>query len=81
MHIKETWSVDRVFKSPISFHKDTTVAEALANSKQFTARNEDINIKYHLVKAALLSNIFHLYYRDTKENPRDILTKVLDHPR
>lgn len=70
---KEPWPVSKV-------HIDSGVVKALALNKQVTVRNKQINLKHHVVKAAIGNGKVVLQKVDSKENPAEVLTKILDLP-
>ena len=77
---KRPWPEREVKFEATPIKIDSTAATALAMSKQVSARSKHIDLKYHFVKAALGSGLIVLNDVASKDNPADMLTKILALP-
>ena len=71
---------NKVVLEATAIYIDSLAAKVLAQNKQVSARTKHIDLKYHFVKTALKNGKVVLHDVAPKDNPANMLTKVIDLP-
>ena len=63
---------------PIEMHVDNLGAAFLGDKAITTRLSKSIDIRYHFIRDWIKRKVISLFYRETKENEADILTKAVE---
>ena len=74
---QDPWPENQVTYEATPIYLDISGAQALYMNKRVSAKSKHIDLKYHYFKAALMCGIIVLRDVASKDNPADLLTKLL----